>query len=150
MTQGREPGREDDWGAPTDWQAPPPPQQQTGPPAGGYQPPPQQQFPPAPQWQGWQGGPPQGGWPGGPPVAPSQTWMVPAVLVTLFCFLPTGIAAIVYAAQVTSKSNVGDFAGAAEASAKAKMWVIISAVLGVILAIIIVSSLSSSGGLYYY
>jgi hypothetical protein len=45
---------------------------------------------------------------------------------------------------------VGDYAGAAAASDKAKMWVIISAVLGVILGIIIVSSISSSGGLYYY
>jgi hypothetical protein len=149
MTQGREPGREDDWGAPTDWQAAPPPPA-TGQPSGGYQAPPPQQFPPPPQWQGWQGGPPQGGWPGGPPVAPQQTWMVPAVLVTLFCFLPTGIAAIVYASQVTSKQQVGDYAGASAAADKAKMWVIISAVLGVILGILIVSSISTSGGLYYY
>ena len=146
MTQGREPGREDDWGAPTDWQAQPP-SQGTAQPTGGFQGPPQQQFQPAPPWtQGWQGGPPPGGWHGGPPTP--QTWMVPAVLVTLFCFLPTGIAAIVYASQVTSKQSVGDYAGAVAASEKAKLWVIVSVVLGVIVGIIIVSSVSTTG--YYY
>ena len=149
MTQGREPGREDDWGGPTDWQAQPPAQGATQP-TGGFHGSPQQQFPSAPQWNpGWQGGPPPGGWPGGPPVTPPQTWMIPAVLVTLFCFLPTGIAAIVYASQVTSKQNVGDYAGAAAASDKAKLWVIVSVVLGVILGILILSSISTTGGYYY-
>jgi hypothetical protein len=142
MTQGREPGREDDWGAPTDWQTQPPPQGTTQP-TGGFHGPPQQQFTPAPQWT-------QGGWQGGPPSAPPQTWMVPAVLVTLFCFPPTGIAAIVYASQVTSKQSVGDHAGAAAASDKAKLWVIVSVVVGVIVGILVASSISTTGGVYYY
>jgi hypothetical protein len=62
-----------------------------------------------------------------------QTYMVPAVLVTLFCFLPTGIAAIVYASQVTAKLNAGDVRGAEKASANARTWVIVSAVAGVVL-----------------
>jgi hypothetical protein len=146
MTQGREPGRDDDWGVPTDWQhEQPPPHGGTGqPPGGGFQGP-QQQFPPAPPWAP---GPPSG-WPGGPP-RPLRTYMVPAVLSTLLCFLPTGIAAIVYASQVASKQQVGDYAGALAASQKAKTWVIVTVVLGLIVDIIVIASLSSSGSSYYY
>ena len=67
------------------------------------------------------------------------TYLVWAILVTLFCFLPTGIVAIVFASQVTSKLQAGDVAGATEASNKAKMWTIISAVAGVVLAIVLVA-----------
>ena len=67
------------------------------------------------------------------------TYLVWAILVTLFCFLPTGIVAIVFASQVTSKLQAGDVAGATEASNKAKMWTIISAVAGVVLAIALVA-----------
>ena len=48
--------------------------------------------------------------------------LVPSILVTLFCCLPFGIPAIVYAAQVNSKLQAGDVAGAQESSRKAKMW----------------------------
>ncbi len=67
------------------------------------------------------------------------TYLVWAILVTLFCFLPTGIVAIVFASQVTSKLQAGDVAGATEASNKAKMWTIISAVAGIVLAIALVA-----------
>ncbi len=70
---------------------------------------------------------------------PVPTYLVWAILVTLFCFLPTGIVAIVYASQVSSKLQAGDIAGAREASNKAKMWTIISAVAGVVLAIALVA-----------
>lgn len=50
------------------------------------------------------------------------THLAPAILATLFCCLPFGIAAIVFAAQVNSKLQAGDVAGAKESSRKAKMW----------------------------
>lgn len=50
------------------------------------------------------------------------TYLAQAILVTLFCCQPFGIVAIVYAAQVNSKLTAGDHAGAADSSAKAKMW----------------------------
>jgi Interferon-induced transmembrane protein/zinc-ribbon domain len=50
------------------------------------------------------------------------TYLVQAILVTLFCCQPFGIVAIVYAAQVGSKLAAGDYAGAQAASASAKMW----------------------------
>lgn len=49
-------------------------------------------------------------------------YLVQAILVTLFCCLPFGIAAIVFAAQVNGKLSVGDYTGAIELSKKAKLW----------------------------
>lgn len=54
--------------------------------------------------------------------------LVWAILSTLFCCLPLGIVSIVYASQVDGKRAAGDLAGAREASHKAKMWAIWSAV----------------------
>jgi uncharacterized membrane protein YvbJ len=45
-----------------------------------------------------------------------------AILATLFCCLPLGIVAIVFAAQVNSRLAAGDYPGAVEASDKAKTW----------------------------
>ncbi|MFJ8050909.1 CD225/dispanin family protein [Streptomyces luteogriseus] len=73
------------------------------------------------------------------------TYMVGAILVTLFCFLPTGIAAIVFSSQVSAKTTAGDLAGAAEASRKARLWVIVSLAVGVLAWIVVmVVSLSTS------
>jgi hypothetical protein len=57
-------------------------------------------------------------------------YLVQAILTTLFCCLPFGIVAIVYAAQVNSKLAGGDYAGALEASGKAKTWCWVSFGLG--------------------
>ena len=54
--------------------------------------------------------------------------LVWAILTTLFCCLPLGIVSIVYAAQVDGKRAAGDLPGAWEASRKAKLWAIWSAV----------------------
>ena len=53
---------------------------------------------------------------------PVPTYLVPAILVTIFCCLPFGIPAIVFAAQANGKLAAGDRAGAVESSNKAKMW----------------------------
>jgi hypothetical protein len=57
-------------------------------------------------------------------------YLVQAILVTIFCCMPFGIVAIVYAAQVNGKVQAGDTAGAVDASSKAKMWAWISFGLG--------------------
>jgi hypothetical protein len=64
-----------------------------------------------------------------PPVA-VENYLVFAILATVLCCLPAGIPAIVYAAQVNGKLQVGDVAGAQLASKNAKMWCLISAGLG--------------------
>ena len=50
------------------------------------------------------------------------TYLAQAILCTLFCCLPFGIVAIVYAAQVGGKVSAGDYAGAITASKNAKTW----------------------------
>ncbi len=59
-----------------------------------------------------------------------QNYLVFAILATVFCCLPAGIPAIVYAAQVNGKLQVGDVAGAQAASNSAKMWCFVSLGLG--------------------
>jgi hypothetical protein len=95
---------------------------------------------------------PQAPWQGAM-AQPIQTYLVPAILVTLFCFLPTGIAAIVYANQVSSKRDAGDYIGAARASKQARMWIIVSLAVGVVaIAIVVIAAAASSGssGSTYY
>jgi hypothetical protein len=48
--------------------------------------------------------------------------LVQSILVTVFCCLPFGIAAIVFASQVNSKLQAGDITGAMDSSRKANMW----------------------------
>ena len=60
---------------------------------------------------------------GGPaPPAHIPNYLVQAILVTVFCCLPFGIVSIVYAAQVNTKLDAGDVAGAMQASSNAKTW----------------------------
>jgi hypothetical protein len=65
-----------------------------------------------------------------PPGTTVPNYLVFAILATVFCCLPTGIAAIVYAAQVNGKLQAGDYAGAQAASNNAKMWCWVSLGLG--------------------
>lgn len=87
------------------------------------------------------------GYSGGAPAGGNvPNYMVWAISVTvagfLFCCLvglPLGIVAIVFSTQVNKKLEAGDYAGAVEASNKAKLWCIIGSVvsaLGLILNII--------------
>jgi hypothetical protein len=60
-----------------------------------------------------------------PPTGYSPTipsYLAQSILVTIFCCVPFGIVAIVYAARVGSLQGAGDYQGALEASNKAKMW----------------------------
>lgn len=62
------------------------------------------------------------------PVQPVQelpevaSHLVLAILVTLFCCLPLGIVSIVYAAQVNSKLESGNYNSALDCSKKAAIW----------------------------
>ena len=66
-----------------------------------------------------------------PPGATVPNYLVFAILSTVLCCLPTGIPAIVFAAQVNGKLQAGDIAGAQAASKNAKMWCWISFGLGI-------------------
>lgn len=65
-----------------------------------------------------------------------STYLIPSILVTLFCCLPFGVAAIVFAAKVDGKVASGDIAGAQECSNKAKTFCLISFALGLLFVII--------------
>lgn len=83
-----------------------------------------------------QGGgyPPQGGGYGGAPAGggqPPPNHLVWAILM-IFCCWPLAIVSIVFASQVNSKFQAGDYAGAQDASNKAKTWAIIALVAGLL------------------
>ena len=59
-----------------------------------------------------------------------------AILATICCCVPTGIVAIVYAAQVNGKLAAGDAVTAQRYANNARLWAIISAVLGAVVAVI--------------
>jgi len=77
--------------------------------------------------------PPQYGQPAGPP---PNNFLIPAILSTIFCCLPFGIAAIVFAAQVNSKYAAGDYAGAQQAAQRARTFTFVSVGLGVVAIVI--------------
>ena len=75
----------------------------------------------------------------GQPMKPDN-YLVWAILSTIFCCLPLGIVSIVYAAKVDNLYNAGDFAGALDASSKAKnyaLWSAVSIVIIVVLVLIV-------------
>ena len=67
-----------------------------------------------------------------PPTEQPSTYLLPAILVTIFCCQIPGIVSIVYAAQVSGKWSAGDYPGAQAASANARMWMWIGLGLGII------------------
>ncbi|MBI1265918.1 MAG: zinc-ribbon domain-containing protein [Cryomorphaceae bacterium] len=62
-----------------------------------------------------------------------------AILTTLLCCMPFGIASIVAASKVDSLYNNGDYDGAIEASKNAQKWAVVSAIVGVVITILYVA-----------
>ena len=60
------------------------------------------------------------------------SYLIPAILTTLFCCTPLGVPAIFYAVRVNSRLNAGDVEGARAASEKARVWCWICVVAGVL------------------
>ena len=89
---------------------------------------------------GYQYGTPDQGNYGQPQQQISGTpYMVFAIITTLLCCLPLGIAAIVYASKIGSLQKAGDYAGAQEAAKKARLFTILSAVIGLVASIIYIA-----------
>ncbi len=112
-----------------------------------YQPPPPPQYvqPPAQTYPGGQPYPPApyGGY---SPAQQVKDYLTEAILVTLFCCLPFGIVAIVYASQARSKKSIGDYAGAVQAANSAKLWMNIGLAGVVIYIVLMVLIALGSGG----
>ena len=83
--------------------------------------------------------PQQPGYPpgGGPPAAGGTVpnYLVQSII-SIFCCWPLAIPAIIFAVQVNSKLTAGDYAGAVEASKKAKMFSTIAIGIGLVLIVI--------------
>jgi hypothetical protein len=117
-----------------------------------YQPPKDPPQGSSPPWEQPAYGQPSFGEPGyGQPAyggEPPPNYLVWAILSTIFCCLPLGIASIVFAAQVNSKWSAGDVAGAQGASRKAKQFAIWSAAAGAIIVaiylVVVVVAVSSN------
>ena len=100
----------------------------------------------SPQYGAPQYGAPQYGSPYGQPAgSPPPNYLVWAILSTIFCCLPLGIASIVFAAQVNGKYAAGDVAGAQESSRKAKQFAIWSAVVGVVVGALYAIAIVAAG-----
>ncbi len=78
-----------------------------------------------------------------------NNYLVYAILTTIFCFVPTGVVSIVYAAQVNEKIALNDITGARMAARNAKTWAWVSFVISgvfwlVYACIIVILSLSGT------
>jgi hypothetical protein len=65
------------------------------------------------------------------PSTPPKNWLVESILVTIFCCLPFGIVGIINAANVNSRTAVGDYDGALRASKEAGKWTKIGFFVGI-------------------
>jgi hypothetical protein len=69
---------------------------------------------------------------------PPRSYLVFAVLVTIFCFWPTGIVAIVNAARVNSLWKTQEHDKARKASRRARDWGLLTLAIGVVAVIAVV------------
>lgn len=67
-----------------------------------------------------------------------ENFLIMAIVTTLCCCMPLGIASIVYASQVDSKFNAGDYQGAINASNNAKMWAWIAFGIGLAVNLLVI------------
>lgn len=85
------------------------------------------------------------GWAGMSRVGKPSSGLVYGILVTVLCCLPLGIVSIIYAAQVDSKWNMGDYHGAQRAARLAKNWALAGVIAGLIFTVIYVLIVLDSG-----
>jgi len=78
-----------------------------------------------------------------PPVPPMpnapvtiNTWLIPAILATVFCCLPFGIVSIVFASRANSALGVGNYQLAQMNAEKAKTWFWVAFSVGIVTSII--------------
>ena len=79
-------------------------------------------------------------------------YLVLSILSTILCCTPFGIVAIVFAAKINSAVTAGNMAEAKDAAKKSKIWIIVSAIVGVVLWILMVIYFVVIGmsAAYYY
>ena len=68
----------------------------------------------------------------GPTGAPIRDWLIPSILAIIFCAWPIAIPGLVFALKANGSKKRGDMAAAAQQASKARLFVILSVVLGVV------------------
>lgn len=66
-----------------------------------------------------------------------KNYLVESILITMCCCQPLGIVGIVFASQVNSKYDAGDFNGALQSSKDAKKWITWGFAIGLVFAFFI-------------
>lgn len=61
-----------------------------------------------------------------------KNYLVESILVTIFCCLPLEIVGIIFASQVNSKFDTGDYEGAVKVSNQAKQFMMWGLIAGVV------------------
>lgn len=84
-----------------------------------------------------------------PPVRP-KNWLLESILVTIFCCQIFGIVAIVFAAQVNSRYDSGDYDAAMRASKDAGKWTKIGFWIGIAWVLMWVLWIFFLGGLAFF
>ena len=64
--------------------------------------------------------------------APVRDWLIPSILTIIFCAWPLGIPALIFAIKANGSKKRGDWAAAAQQAKTARLFVILSVVLGIV------------------
>lgn len=64
--------------------------------------------------------------------APVRDWLIPSILAIIFCAWPLAIPGLVFAVKANSAKKRGDMVVAAQQAKRARLWVILSVVLGIV------------------
>lgn len=72
------------------------------------------------------------------PAQPAEDHMIAAILVTLFCFFPTGILAIMRASEAKAAASYGDMQASERHSQSAKKMIKISIIAGILTTIVLI------------
>jgi len=67
-----------------------------------------------------------------PEGAPIRDWLIPSILAIIFCAWPLAIPGLIFAIKANSAKKQGDMALAAQQAKRARLWVILSVVLGIV------------------
>lgn len=71
------------------------------------------------------------------------TYLTPAILTTLICFMPIGLRSLWFATRVLEKLEKGEIEAARAASVKARKWAWIAFWVGVVWKILLISTLTA-------